>query len=116
MIVKRKLFSLPNEKFLGKEIDFSDGYSHFNEFNFKKLKNRAKLDDFYNAVLDYESNYSNYSPINKFNIKERLDVSVEWNDYGKKLYVTLLDKKSDFFWAFAFKSPDDEIEVLIAGD
>lgn len=119
MILRRKLFGIPgNVKFLGKEIEFPFGSSNFNGFNIKKLENRAKIDDFYNAVLDYESKEgeSLYPHINKSNIKSRLDISVDWDNYDKKLNVTLLDKKSDFFWSFMFFSPEDKIEVAFAGD
>lgn len=103
----------PNVKFLGKKIGFIGGSSHFNGFNIKKLEHRVKLDDFYDAILRFEGDFPTVDiPLNKNNIKSRIDYSVVWDNDDKNLRITFIEKTNDyFFWTFEFTKPDDPITV-----
>lgn len=112
-ILRQSCFSNTNT-FLGRKIIFEGGVTKPG-FDISKLK--ATMDDFYEAILEYDKNDKTPYRLTSQNIKSRIKVDeVLWNtDYFKPgkifLEIYFVDSKTGLTYSFRFDSPSDPVEV-----
>lgn len=114
IVLRQACFSNPNNTFLGKKITFEGGAKKPG-FDISKFKHG--IDDFYEAILDYDKGDTTSFRLTKQNIRSRVKVDeVLWGadwDYPGKVFlgVYLVDSRTSLTYSFKFRSPSDPVKV-----